>query len=186
MVKLSVESKAVEAFLASFGAALSKKWEGTLSIWAPTTRDSFIRTRLSRNPIRRVTGGFQRSMKSYVTERTAYVWSDAVYGRIRDIGGVIRPKNGQWLAIPAKNQLTAGGAKRWKSLRELDGVFFRRVASTGRLYAFRKLPSGRVQKVASLVKSVTVPAGNLTATFAPAQFARLTAMMDKDIGMVLK
>lgn len=186
MLELRIEEEAVLAFLSTFEKELTRKWAGTLSTWASSTKESFIRRRLSGNPVRRVTGGFQRSMKSYSTERTAYVWSDAPYARIRDIGGVIRPKNARWLVIPAKSQLTAGGKKRWQSLRELDGVFFRRVASTGRLYAFRKLPNGRVQKVATLVKQVNVPAGNLTAQFAPEQFSRLTTMMDKDVAAVLR
>lgn len=186
MLRLAVEDEAVLAFLSAFEKDLSKRWARTLAQWSSSTRDSFVRKRLSGNPVRRVTGGFQRSMKHTSTERTAYVWSDAPYARIRDIGGVIRPKNVQWLVVPAKSQLTASGKKRWRSLRELEGVFFRRVASTGRLHAYRKLPSGRVQKVATLVKQVVVKPGNLTAQFAPDQFKRLVEMMDRDIAAVLR
>lgn len=56
---------------------------------------------------------------------------DAIYGRIQEFGGVIRPVRAKYLTIPIADNLTAGGVPRYKSARELfeqrgeDLVIFR-------------------------------------------------------------
>ena len=55
------------------------------------------------------------------------------YARLQEEGGTVRPKKGQWLAYPMRGgpAETAAGVPRYKSPRQVQGLRFARVGSSG-------------------------------------------------------
>ena len=62
------------------------------------------------------------------------LWSDSPYAAMQEHGGVVRPRRGKYLAIPADDNLTPAGAPRYRSPRDP-------ALSQGR---FVELPSGQL------------------------------------------
>jgi hypothetical protein len=85
--------------------------------------------------------------------------TQVIYGRIHEVGGVIRPKHGLYLAIRTEFTKTGGGVVRPQyrgPLRLVPNTFVRRT-STGSLGVFQRIGQ-RVMAIAWLVKQVTIPA----------------------------
>lgn len=75
---------------------------------------------------------------------------DVVYARIQELGGVITPKRGKFLAIPLAPALTGAGVARYKTPRDVPGLSFRGNSNRGVLVDKAGVPWY------ALVKSVTI------------------------------
>jgi phage gpG-like protein len=81
------------------------------------------------------------------------------YANIHEVGGVIRPKRGKYLAIPLKGALTSSGSQLRggaMSARDFPNTFIRR-GKSGNPIIFQKRGKG-VIPLFVLKKSVTIPA----------------------------
>lgn len=56
------------------------------------------------------------------------------YARIQELGGIVRPKRGQWLSIPSGSNRTAAGVPRVASPRDVPDLYF--VRKGDKLLAF--------------------------------------------------
>lgn len=77
-------------------------------------QDHIKNTKLRGSPLKRRTGVLSRSVTTQVTSdgRTGRVGTNLVYGPIHEFGGVIRPKNAKFLAIPLSGASTKAGVQR--------------------------------------------------------------------------
>lgn len=84
----------------------------------------------------------------------------ARYGRIQELGGTVRPVNGQFLAVPLGPALTGNGVARCSarqflenpSILGFDGAFIAKGV------VFGKTGRDRIEPVFALKRSVTIPA----------------------------
>ena len=77
------------------------------------------------------------------------------YARIQEYGGVITPKHSQYLAIPVGPALTAAGVSKYKSPRDVQGLFVIR-SKAGKILLVRKDGKQGLVTYFVLVKSVTL------------------------------
>lgn len=84
--------------------------------------------------------------------------ADVRYAALQEYGGVVRPVNAKFLAIPLSPARTRAGVSRYKSPRDVAGLFFFR-AKSGKAYLGMRTGKGKRAKVKAwfaLVPSVTI------------------------------
>lgn len=74
---------------------------------------------------------------------------------VQEFGAVIRPRRGQFLAIPIDDNLTPAGARRRKSPRDFPGGFFIELES-GNIYFVRKTADD-LEFLFAMLRKVTIP-----------------------------
>lgn len=83
------------------------------------------------------------------------MWSDSPYAALQEYGGVIKPRSAKYLAIPIDDNLTAAGAPRFRSPRNVpDGRFLE--TSDGKLF-FVQDTDDDVKFMFALRKKVDIP-----------------------------
>lgn len=87
------------------------------------------------------------------------VGTNVEYARIHEVGGIIRPKRGQFLAIPTEAIKTPTGLiqsrYRVESFRQVPNTFIRRSRS-GSPGIYERF-SGGIRRIAHLLRQVTMP-----------------------------
>ena len=128
-------------------------------------QNKFTKESLSGRPgVQRRSGDLAKSFSATVEDSgkgmRLVVWSRSKYAALQEYGtagmpgGVLRPKNGKYLAIPMGPALTGTGVARWKSPKDGPQLEFLR-SKSGKAFLAR-MEGGKLVIYYALVKSVKI------------------------------
>lgn len=168
MIELKLDKKDVNRVIRSLERVSSKKRDG-IAFKMFTDATLYLEQQLKLNVSGRIlhvrSGRLRNSISSIVrdngTQLEGIVGSGVrqgnrvPYADIHEVGGVITPKNVQWLTIPLRAALTPAGVPRGRA-RDFEDTFFA-YSKAGNLILFQRKGKKAVA-LFLLKKSVTIPA----------------------------
>jgi hypothetical protein len=168
-VEVTIDTKRLEARIARLPPAVSRQLEEALRLRAlpriekaaiANVRGGVLDTRtgnLARSFFRRI-----ERVGEALVGRVGVDRAKAIYGRVQELGGVIRPKRAKHLAIPVGAALTPSGVARFTArefMENPEAFGFRSAFTNERVTALMGVRRNKsIEPVFALKDEVTIPA----------------------------
>lgn len=98
MLKISIEAKGIERLGSKFASALSKAMQKSAFVIEANIKKRFG----TPGNLKVRTGKLRRSIRTIITDKSVSVGTNVVYAPIHEYGGIIRPKNYQYLTFKSQ------------------------------------------------------------------------------------